>query len=130
MVCSQWCSQPSLSGVAKWNNLPDFCLSFLIFPLFPNFSLFPDFFQNLFSFSQFLTFFFLSRGQSAPSLHLHWLCYSVQRRAYMHDVYVQLLQDLNSVVVESIPSESRSRSESWATESKTKTESSASESLL
>ena len=52
---TQWHSQPSLSGGAKWKNLPDFCLFFKIFPLFPpifpsfpNFSLFfPQIFPSL-----------------------------------------------------------------------------------
>ena len=46
-MMAMWRSQPSLSGGAKWKNLPDFCLSFPVFPLFhefPDFSpLFPDF---------------------------------------------------------------------------------------
>ena len=41
----QWRSQPSLSGGAKWKNLPDFYLSFPIVPFFPDFSTFPDFFS-------------------------------------------------------------------------------------
>ena len=36
---NQKCSQPYLSGGAKWKNLPNFCLFFPIFPLFP---IFPD----------------------------------------------------------------------------------------
>lgn len=33
----QWCSQPSLTGGAKWKNCPNFCHFFPIFLFFPKF---------------------------------------------------------------------------------------------
>ena len=69
---SQWCSQPSMSGEAKWKNLPNFAFSswffllFLIFSLFslifPSFPLFPNLWQV-----------FHGGGGTLPLCP--WLCY-------------------------------------------------------
>ena len=64
---SQWRSQPSLSGGAKWTNLPNFCLFFLIFPDFPLFfSIFSTFNPNFPLFPNFCKFFTV-RGHSSPT---------------------------------------------------------------
>ena len=77
MSIHQWRSQPSLSGGAKWKNLPDFCLFFPIFLYFHNFfalshflflsplfiPLFPNFWQI-----------FCCQGGTLPPAP-HWLCY-------------------------------------------------------
>ena len=66
----QWRSQPSLSGGAKWKDLPDFCLSFPLFPLFPDvpplFPIFPSFSRFPPLFPDFWQFFSCQGGHSAP----------------------------------------------------------------
>ena len=59
-------SQPFLSGGAKWKNLPDFCILLLIFPLFPNFSLFPWFLAI-----------FWCQGSTLPPWPPQWLCHYI-----------------------------------------------------
>ena len=61
----QYCSQPYLSGGAKWKNLPDFCLFFLIFLFFPIFSLFFLIFGKFFAF----------KGVLCPHWPPRWLCH-------------------------------------------------------
>ena len=76
----QWHSQPSLSGGAKWRNLPDFCFFCLIFPhflyffpIFPIGPLTPSFYLFSWIFPPFLNFgkFLAVKWALCPLLHTH-----------------------------------------------------------
>ena len=77
-------TSPIFHGGAKWKNLPDFCLFFLIFPLF--FWFFPSFsqFYLIFSsFPQFLAIFLLSRGGGG---HPNWIHHCLLPKTNVHPV--------------------------------------------
>ena len=84
-------SQPYLSGGAKGKNLPDFCLFFLIFPLFSQFFLI---------FSRFLAIFSLS------GVACHWVSFCTsgfgviiqQDLCILSLLYVLLRHNLNACV--------------------------------